>query len=68
MRYRDEKHSKIRASLSKLMLRIKNKIYRKTARAERKDKFSCTNVVDGVKGDSQIANIFKDNMNAYLKS
>ena len=25
-----------------------------------KNNYSCTNVVDGVKGDTQIANLFKD--------
>ena len=55
-----KKHSKTRASLSKSMLRIKNNNYWKTARVERKNKFNCTNVVDGVKDDSQIANLFKD--------
>ena len=43
---------------SKTMLQIKNRNYWKTARVERKNKFNCTNVVDGVKGDSQIANLF----------
>ena len=57
-----KKHIKTRASLSKSMLRIKNRNYWKTARVERKNRFNCTNVVDGVKGDSQIliANLFKD--------
>ena len=63
-----KKHSKTRASLSKSMLRIKNKNYWKTARVERKNKFNCTNVVDGVKDDSQIANLFKDKYERLFNS
>ena len=63
-----KKHSKTRASLSKSMLRIKNRNYWKTARVERKNKFNCTNVVDGVKGDSQIANLFKDKYERLFNS
>ena len=50
------------------MLRIKNKNYWKTARVERKNKFNCTNVVDGVKDDSQIANLFKDKYERLFNS
>ena len=63
-----KKHSKTRASLSKSMLRIKNKNYWKTARVERKNKFNCTDVVDGVKDDSQIANLFKDKYERLFNS
>ena len=35
---------------------------------ERKNKFNCTNVVDGVKGDSQISNLFKDKYERLFKS
>ena len=63
-----KKHIKTRASLSKSMLRIKNRNYWKTARVERKNRFNCTNVVDGVKGDSQIANLFKDKYERLFNS
>ena len=33
-----------------------------------KIKFNCTNVVDGVKGDSQIANLFKDKYERLFNS
>ena len=62
------------------MLRIKNRNYWKTARVKRKNSFNCTNVVDGVKGDSQIhiyiyiiilyciANLFKDKYERLFNS
>ena len=53
---------------SKTLLRIKNRNYWKTARVERKNKFNCTNVVDGVKGDSEIANLFKDKYERLFNS
>ena len=64
----EERHSKTRASLSKSMLRIKNKNYWKTVRVERKNKFNCTNVVHGVKDDSQIVNLFKDKYERLFNS
>ena len=63
-----KKHSKTRTSLSKSMLRTKNRNYWKTACVKRKNKFNCTNVVDGVKGDSQIANLFKDKYERLFNS
>ena len=58
--FQEKKRSKNTVSLFKSMLQTKNKSYWKTARVVRKNIFNCTNVVEGVKGDSQIANIFKD--------
>ena len=50
------------------MLQTKNKSYWKTALVVRKNIFNCTNVVDGVKGDSQIATIFKDKYERLFNS
>ena len=66
--WKTKKHIKTRASLLKSMLRIKNRNYWKTARVERKNRFNCTNVVDDVKGDSQIANLFKDKYERLFNS
>ena len=64
-----KKHSKTRASLSKSILRIKNKNYWKTARVERNNMFFYTNVVDGVRGDLiKIANLFKNKYDRLFNS
>ena len=68
MHWRRKKRSKTMASLSKSMLRIKNKNYWKTACVKRNNKFNCTTVVDGVKDDSQIANLFKDKYERLFNS
>ena len=46
--------------LTKFIDPISNRNYWKTAIVERKNTHNCTNVVDGVKGDSRTANLFKD--------
>ena len=50
------------------MLRSNNGTYWKSARVLRKNNFNCTNVVDDVNGDIQIANLFKDKYERLINS
>ena len=63
-----KKHSKIKESVSKSMLKTNNKSYWKSSKAIRKNNFNCTNVVDGVEGGSNIANLFKDKYECLFNS
>ena len=47
---------------------IVNGTYWKSARVLRKNNFNCTNVVDDVNGDIQIANLFKDKYERLFNS
>ena len=50
------------------MLCSNNGKYWKSARVLRRNNYNCTNVVDGVKGDTQIANLFKDTYKRLFNS
>ena len=63
-----KKHCKIKESVSKSMLKTNNKSYWKSSKAIRKNNFNCTNVVDGVEGGSNIANLFKDKYECLFNS
>ena len=54
-------------SLSKSMLQSNGK-YWKSARVLRKNNYSCINVVDGVRDDSQIAKLIKDKYERLFNS
>ena len=56
---RKKKHIKTKLSLSKSMLRNKPTTYWKSASAIRKNKYNTTQMVDGVCGDSSIADLFR---------
>ena len=51
---------KTKVSLSISMLQSNNGKYWKSARVLRKNNYRCINVVDAVRGDSQIAKLIKD--------
>ena len=55
---RKKRHIKTKLSLSKSMLRNKPTTYWKSASAIRKNKYNTTQMVDGVCGDSSIADLF----------
>ena len=63
-----KKHCKIKESVSKSMHKTNNKSYWKSSKAIRKNNFNCTNVVDGVEGGSNIANLFKDKYECLFNS
>ena len=50
------------------MLRTDHGKYWKSARVLRKNNYNCTKVVDGDKGDTQIANLFKDKYERLFNS
>ena len=62
------RQSKIKLSVSRSMMTSKNRNYLKSARAVRKHRHKNTPVVDGIHGNSEIANVFKSKFNALYSS
>ena len=58
------RQSKIILSVSRSMMTSKNRNYWKSARAVRKNSYNNTPVVDGIHGNSEIANVFKSKFSA----
>ena len=50
------------------MMTSKNRNYWKSARAVRKNRYNNTPVVDGIHGNSEIANVFKSKFSALYSS
>ena len=50
------------------MPKTNNKYYWKSSKTVRKNNFNCTNVVDGVEGGSNIANLFRDKYECLFNS
>ena len=62
------RQSKIKLSVSRSMMTSKNRNYWKSARAVRKNRYNNTPVVDGIHGNSEIANVFKSKFSALYSS
>ena len=59
---------KIKLSVSRDTMTSKNRNYWKSARAVRKNRYNNTPVVDGIHGNSEIANVFKSKFSALYNS
>ena len=62
------KQSKIKDSISRCMIRSKNRNYWRSARAVRKNNYNSTLTVDGIHGTSEIANHFKTTFSGLYSS
>ncbi len=65
---RKRKQQKVKLSVSKSMLRSSCTNYWKTSRAIRKHNYNTTSVVDGIHGDTQIANHFREKYSQLFNS
>ena len=65
---RKNKQNKTKLSVSKTMLRNSSATYWKSTRAIRKHNYNTTQMIDGISGDSNIANIFRRKYKSLFNS